>query len=112
MSDLRPHARYAKADIRWFNRDIDFSRSWYPTAEDCAEYPDDFLRGCVEYVNMLLSTECPKCGERPKIGMGPRMCERFPSVSCRCASEWGGDLCEAAREWAYATGVYWKCLKR
>ena len=75
-------------DIRWFNRDIDFSRSWYPTAEDCAEYPDDFLRGCVEYVNMLLSTECPKCGERPKIGMGPRMCERFPSVSCRCASEW------------------------
>lgn len=40
------------------------------------------------------------------------MCERFPSVSCRCASEWGGDLCEAAREWAYATGVYWKCLER
>ena len=85
-------------DIRWFNRDIDFSRLWYPTAEDCAEYPDDFLRGCVECVDMLLSTECPKCGERPQIGEGPRMCERFPSVSCRCASEWGGDLCEAARE--------------
>ena len=99
-------------DIRWFNRDIDFSHSWYPTAESCVEYPDGFLRGCVEYVDTLLSTECPKCGGRPKIGMGPRMCERFPSVSCRCASEWGGDLCEAAREWAYATGVYWKCLKR
>ena len=40
------------------------------------------------------------------------MCERFPSVSCRCASEWGGDLCEAAREWAYTTGVYWQCLER
>lgn len=25
---------------------------------------------------------------------------------------WGGDLCAAAREWAYATGVYWQCLER
>ena len=99
-------------DIRWFNRDIDFSRSWYPTAESCTEDPDGFLRGCVEYVDMLLSTECPKCGGRPQIGKGPRMCERFPSVSCRCANKWGGDLCEAAREWAYTTGVYWQCLER
>lgn len=99
-------------DIRWFNRDIDFSRSWYPTAESCTEDPDGFLRGCVEYVDMLLSTECPKCGGRPQIGKGPRMCERFPSVSCRCANKWGGDLCEAARKWAYITGVYWQCLER
>lgn len=67
---------------------------------------------CTVAVDMLLSTECPKCGERPQIGKGPRMCERFPSVSCRCASEWGGDLCEAARKWAYTTGVYWQCLER
>ena len=52
-------------DIRWFNRDVDFSRSWYPTAESCVECPDDFLRGCVEYVDTLLSTECPKCGGAP-----------------------------------------------
>lgn len=45
-------------DIRWFNRDIDFSRSGYPTAESC-----------VEYVDTLLSTECPKCGERPQMGL-------------------------------------------
>lgn len=87
-------------DIRWFNRDIDFSRSGYPTAESC-----------VEYVDTLLPTECPKCGERPQIGKSPLMCERFPSVSCRCASEWGADLCVAARKWAYATGVYWQCLE-
>lgn len=99
-------------DIRWFNRDVDFSHPWYPTAESCVEYPDGFLRNCVEYVGTLLSTECPKCGERPQIGKSPLMCERFPSVSCRCANEWGGDLCEAARKWAYATGVYWQCLER
>lgn len=87
--------------IRWFNRDIDFSHSWYPTAESC-----------VKYVDTLLSTECPKCGERPQIGKGHRICERFPSVSCRCASEWGGDLCEAVRKRAYATGVYRECLER
>lgn len=63
-------------DIRWFNRDVNFSHPWYPTAESC-----------VEYVGTLLSTECPKCGERPQIGKSPLMCERFPSVSCRCANE-------------------------
>lgn len=56
-------------DIRWFNRDIDFSHSWYPTAESCTEDPDGFLRGCVEYVDTLLSTECPKCGEHPQMGL-------------------------------------------
>lgn len=48
-------------DIRWFNGDIDFSRSGYPTAESC-----------VEYVDTLLSTECPKCGERPQMGLRHR----------------------------------------
>lgn len=88
-------------DIRWFNRDIDFSRPWYPIAESC-----------VEYVDTLLSTECPKCGERPQIKGRSLGAKRFPSVSCRCASEWGTDLCEAARKWVYTTGVYWQCLER
>lgn len=97
-------------DIRWFNRDAVSSRSWYPTAESCVEHPDGFLSDCVEYLDTLFSTECPKCGERPQIKGRPLGAKRFPSVSCRCASEWGADLCEAARKWAYATGVYWQCL--
>lgn len=65
MSRSRPHARHAKSGVcrcwagiwsDWhvsmgFNRDVVFSRPWYPTAESC-----------VEYVDMLLSTECPNCG--------------------------------------------------
>lgn len=86
-------------DIRWFNRDIDFSHSWYPTAESCVEYPDGFLRGCVEYVDTLLSTECPKCGECPHVSSKSIGRQTFPTVTCRCTSYWDRDLHSALCGW-------------
>lgn len=99
-------------DLHWYYDDLPNRWTWFPTVEQCADCHDGIIRREGEENERIRAFECPNCGECPQIGKGPRMCERFPSVSCRCASEWGGDLCEAARKWAYTTGVYWQCLER
>lgn len=98
--------------LRRYCYDLPNGRAWFPAAEQCADWHDGSIRRYGDETGLILSLECPDCGERPQVSDKVFGRQRFPNVSCRCTSRWGADLHEAACEWSDGTGAYRRLKRR